>query len=105
MATGTTAAVQKRLHVFEIKTSQSINANSVVVVSTSAEKSGYRAIGVVGFYVNGLAKGTVRSCFLQANNEDGVSTQPVGNVVWEIFNANTSAQTANCRAHVLYEKI
>ncbi len=104
MATGTIKKMQSQIEIFEVITSGSCTANGITVLATSAEKSGYKAVGIAGFYVNGISKGAVRSVYLQDLNEDGTSQQASGSVVFEIYNGNNAAQTATCRAHIMYIK-
>ena len=88
-----------------VSASTSCGATALTVVSKSAAKTGYTAIGVVGWYITGVGKAAVRSVFLGGNNKDGTYTGDSANVVWEIYNVGNTAQNAVCRAHILYKKL
>ena len=105
MASGTVKLMQSKLAVFELKVTKTAVASGITVFDADASRSGYKALGIAGYYVTGSGKCAARSAYLKANNNDGTSTSSDGYAVVEVFNSESSTSSITARIHVLYEKL
>lgn len=105
VANGTVKLMQSKLAVFELKATKTLTAYGITVFDISISRSGYKALGIVGYFVTGSGKCAVRSAYLKANNADGTSTISDGYAAVEILNTESATPSVTARIHVLYEKL